>query len=216
MTSKRNIDAANETATLAQLVKPVYFVRLDFSSGVERYHTEIGPTTATHPIYGAESYVGIGDFGGVDGEVVESVTGAPIAIKLSLTGVKSSMINMALVDDYYRRDAELMVGLEDETGDLIADPEIIFSGFMDQINISLNTSMGQMQLTCESRGTNLQRASDWRFTDEDKQIEVNGDLMGEYIYRMADLQLFWNDREFNSPFGRSNPGEPRDNRGGNR
>lgn len=200
MTSKRDIDAANETATLTQLVKPVYFVRLDFSSGVERYHTEIGPITATHPIHGSEVYTGIGDFGGIEGEVKESVSGAPVAIKLSLTGVKSSLINTALVDEYYRRDAELMVGLEDESGDLIADPEILFSGFMDKIDISLNTALGQMQLTCESRGTNLQRSSDHRFTDEDKQIEVNGDLMGEYIYRMADLQLFWGDREFTSPF----------------
>ena len=201
MTSKRSITAANETALLAQLVKPVYFTRLDFSSGVERYHTEIGPTTATHPIHGAEVYTGIGDFGGIDGAIVESVSGAPQAIKLTLTGVKSSLINMSLVDDYYRRDAEIMLGLEDEAGALIADPEIVFSGFMDKIDISLTQAVGQMTLTCESRGTNLQRASDWRFTDEDKQIEVNGDLLGEYIYRMADLQLFWGDREFRSPFG---------------
>lgn len=208
MTSKRTLTSTNETALLDQLVKPVYFARLDFSSGVERYHTEIGPLTATHPVHGAEVYTGIGDFGGIQGEIVESVSGSPQAVKLALTGVKSSMINMALVDDYYRRDVEVMIGLQDNTGAEIDDPEIIFSGFMDKIDIALSDAVGGMVVTCESRGTNLRRASDWRFTDEDKQIEVNGDLLGEYIYRMADLQLYWGDRSVNTTFSGGGGGGP--------
>ncbi len=206
MTSKRAIDAANETELLSQVVKIVFYARMDFSSGVQRVHTEIGPQTVTHPVHGAEAYVGIGDFGGITGDVVETVSGSPQAIRLSLTGVKSSWINMALVDDYYRRDVEIMIGLEDEAGDLVADPEILFSGFMDKVDAVLDAGLGQMTLTCESRGTNLRRASDWRFTDEDKQAEVTGDLLGEYIWRMADLKLFWGDREFTSPFGTSSGG----------
>ena len=209
MTSKRSIDSANETALLAKVVKLVYFARLDFSSGVQRVHTEIGPITATHPIHGAELYSGIGDFGGIDGDVVESVSGAAKALKLRLTGVDSSWVNIALTDDYYRRDAEIMLGLEDAAGDLVADPEIIFSGFMDKVDAVLDHGLSALSLTCESRGTNLQRAPDNRFTDEDKQAEVSGDLFGEYIYRMADLKLFWGDREFTSPFAPSGGGRGR-------
>ena len=215
MTSKRSIAAANETALLAQVVKIVYFARLDFSSGVQRMHTEIGPKTATHPVHGAESYLGIGDFGGIDGQVVESVSGSPQRLKLVITGIQSSWINRALTDDYYRRDAEIMLGLEDAAGDLVADPEILFSGFMDKVDASIGDSLGHMMLTCESRGTNLQSAPDNRFTDEDKQAEMLGltspetkDLMGEYIYRMVDLKLFWGDREFSSPFVPSGPRGP--------
>lgn len=191
MSSKRTIAAANETALLAQVIKPVYFTRLDFSGGVERYHTEIGPKTATHPIHGAEVYTGIGDFGGLSADVVESVSGAPKSIQISLTGIKASKITTMLTDDYFRRDAEIMLGLEDDTGVLIEDPEIIFSGFMDKADIVLNEGIGQITLICESRGVNLLRSSDLRFTDEDKQAEVSGDLLGEYIYRMPDLELFW-------------------------
>ncbi len=220
MTSKRTISAANETALLAQVKKLVYFVRMDFSAGVERFHTEIGPKTATHPIHGAEVYQGIGDFGGLQGDVVESVSGAPQAIKLSLSGVKASLVTSAVVDDYYRRDVEVMLGLEDEAGDLIDDPEILFSGFMDKMDISLNRNVGTMVLTCESRGTNLLRASDHRFTDEDKQAEVSGDLLGEYIYRMMDLELFWGNAQsplvfpYYPNFDPANPWGPGPNFGG--
>ncbi len=200
MTSKRSITAANETALLAKVVKTVFFARMDFAAGVERFHTEIGPKTATHPIHGSEVYAGIGDFGGIDGTVMESVSGAPQAIKLSLSGIKAAFVTTALTDNYHRRDIEIMLGLENEAGALLADPEILFSGFMDKMDVALNQNVGQITLTCESRGTNLLRASDHRFTDEDKQAEVPGDLLGEYIYRMIDLQLFWGDKTFFSPF----------------
>ncbi len=195
MTSKRTISATNETATLQKVLKLVYFVRMDFAAGVKRMHTEIGPTTATHPVHGAELYLGIGDFGGLGGAVVESVSGAPQAIRLNLTGVKASLISDTLTDDYYRRDIDIMLGLEDAAGDLEDDPEILFSGFMDKVDVALNEGMGQMSMTCESRGTNLLRSSDHRFTDEDKQAELAGDLIAEYVHRMIDLQLVWGEKE---------------------
>lgn len=187
----RTISAANIAALDANHIKYVLFARLDFSSGVQRYHTEIGPKTAVHPVHGSESYTGIGDFGGISGDVKESVTAAPTGIKLVLTGVNASLINTSITENYYRRDAEVMLGLEDASGNLVDDPVILFSGFMDKIDISLSQGLGQMTLSVESRGTNLLTASDVRFTDEDKQAEVNGDLMAEYVYRMADLQLKW-------------------------
>jgi len=191
MTSKRDIAVANATGFSSRVVRALLFVRLDFLGGVERYHTEIGPKTATHPIYGAEVYTGLGDFGGLSSAVKESIDSAPAGLSVSLTGIRSSLITSTLTDDYFRRSAEVMIGLEDETGTLLANPEILFSGYMDKVDIALGKRTGQMTMNLESRGTNLLRSSDWRFTDEDKQIEVSGDLFAEYIYRMADLQLVW-------------------------
>lgn len=201
MTSKRSIGATNETAYLQPVIKIVVFARLDFLSGVRRFHTEIGPKNATHPIHGSELYLGIGDFGGLSTAIVESVSSAPRKLGLTITGVKSSLINTALTDDYFRRDAEIMIGLEDENGELVADPEILYSGFMDKVDIVLNKGIGQMTLVCESRGTNMLKASDLRFNDEDKQAEVTGDLLAEYVWRMTDITLKWGDKAFLSPLG---------------
>lgn len=199
MTSKREITATNETALLGAVVRPIVFARLDFSSGVQRYHTGIGPKTAVHPTHGSESYTGIGDFGGIQGDVVESVSQASQALQLTLSGVNATLVNIALVDDYYRRDAEIMLGLEDASGTLVDDPVILFSGFMEYMTVALKEKQGNIVLRCEGRGSNLRTSSDVRFTDEDKQREVSGDLFAEYVYRMADLELFWGDREFTSP-----------------
>jgi len=209
MTSKRSIASANETGFLDQVVKPVLFARLDFSSGVQRLHTEIGDRTITHPVHGSETYTGIGDFGGVSSQVIESISGAPASLSISLTGVKSAFITDALTDDYFRRDADVLIGLDDVSGTLLADPEYLFSGYMDKVDIVLSEGLAQMTLVCESRGTNLLSAPDNRFTDEDKQAEVSGDLSGEYIYRMEDLNLSW------GKFGVTLTGNPADNSGRN-
>ncbi len=193
MTSKRTISATNETATLQSVVKAVLFARLDFASGVQRFHTEIGPKTAVHPIFGSEVYTGIGDFGGISSEAKESVSGAPAKLSLSLTGVDSSLISTTLTDDYFRREADVMLGIEadDGSGDLVDDPVILFSGYMDNVIIVFQQYGGQMTLNLESRGTNLLRSSDHRFTDEDKQAQSNGDLIAEYVYRMLDVSFVW-------------------------
>jgi len=213
MTSKRTISATNETGTLQKVVKPVFYARLDFSSGVQRFHTEIGPRTVTHPTFGAEAYIGIGDFGGISSEVKESTTGTPHAVILSLTGLKASLINLALTDDYFRRNAEIMVSLEDGDGVLLDDPVILFSGYMDKVDVALGEGLASLSMVLESRGTNLLTSSDWRYTDEDKQEEVSGDLAGQYIWQMIDLQLMWGGQRVYGSGGGSDgggtPGGPR-------
>lgn len=191
MTSKRDITSLNQDAILSQIVRPIMFARMDFSSGVRRLHTEIGPRTATHPIFGAEEYIGIGDFGGMTSDIKESISTAPESVSIAISGVSSVFVDIALEDDYYRRDIELMFGFDDEDGVLLDDPVIVYSGFMDTAAISVGKGTAELTLTCESRATNLASASDLRFSDEDLQAAVNGDLAGEYIFRMSDLVLNW-------------------------
>lgn len=200
MSSKRPISVPNENALLARVIRPILFVRLDFSSGIQRYHTEIGPRTAVHPIFGSENYNGVGDFGGITSDVVESVSGAPAALSLTLSGV-GPISNQIFVDDYHGRSIELMLGLDDESGTLIDDPEILYSGFMDKADFALREGESAITLVCEGRGIRGLTSSDQRFTDEDKQAEVPGDLLAEYVYKMRDLTLRWGDESFRSPLG---------------
>jgi hypothetical protein len=85
MTSKRTISALNEGALNARVVRPILFLRLDFFTGVKRFHTEIGDRDAVHPIFGNETYTGVGDFGGISSNITESIAQAPQAVKFSLT-----------------------------------------------------------------------------------------------------------------------------------
>lgn len=191
MTSKRPLEAANEAALLLPVVKIVLYARMDFAGGVRRFHTEIGPKNATHPVHGSEAYDGLGDFGGISSKIIESIAGAPKSMSISLSGVNASLVNAAVTDDYFRRDVDVLLGLEDAAGDKVEVEETLFSGFMDKVDITLDAGLAAMTMICESRGTNLLRSPDHRFTDEDLQLESPGNLGAEYVYRMADLQLSW-------------------------
>ena len=74
---------------------------------------------------------------------------------------------------------------------------------MDKVDIAFAQNAGDMTLQLESRGTNLLRSADVRFTDEELQVEYSGDEMGEYIYRMGDLQLRWGGQRISSSGGGS-------------
>ena len=185
----RDITATNQTATLERVVRPVIYGRFAFSSGVKRFHTQIGPRTAVHPVFGSESYIGVGDFGGITVDVVESVSNAAEAIKVSLSAINSGLVSDALTDDYHGRDVDFLVGFDDANGDLVDDPVELWSGYMDTVEIALSERTAEMTLTAESRALIGRRASDLRFTDEQLQHDFTGDLAGEYIFRMPDLVL---------------------------
>lgn len=187
----RDISAANISAIKDSVVRPILFVRLDFDLGVQRFHTEIGPRTATHPTHGAEVYTGVGDFGGITGDVTESIGNAPQAVRLALSGINSTLITESLGDDYHRRDVDIMLGLDNSSGQLVSDPVILWSGYMDKPGYTFSQGRADMIMTCESKATILQETPDLRFTDEQLQADFTGDLAAEYVYRMADLILEW-------------------------
>jgi len=189
--SIRDISTLNQAAINAKVVRPILFGRFAFASGVKRMHTEIGPRTAVHPVYGSELYFGIGDFGGITANISESLGSTANPLRLGLSGINATLVSDALTDDYHGRDAELMFGFDDENGDLLDDPVILWSGYMDKVDISFSQGKAEMTLTCESRATVLQGFSDIRFTDEQLQYDYPGDVAGEYIYRMLDMQLKW-------------------------
>jgi hypothetical protein len=124
-------------------------------------------------------------------DIKESISVSPEKVNIAITGVSSVFVDIALDDDYYRRDIELMFGFDDADGVLLDDPVIVYSGFMDKASISVGQGKAEITLQCESRATNLANSSDLRFSDEDLQAAVSGDLAGEYIFRMADLVLNW-------------------------
>ena len=208
--SLRNISELNQEATTARIVRPILFARLDFASGVRRLHTEIGPRTARHPVFGVETYDGIGDFGGITGPITESVSDSPYAVTIALSGVNASLMDRTLNDDYHGRDADLMFGFDDENGELLDDPVVVWSGYMDKVDVALSQGLADLSLTCESRAALLQGSSELIFSDEQKQSSHPGDLVAEYLYRMIDMTLSWGGDKIRNQGTSSGGGTPSD------
>lgn len=211
--AQRSISTLNEAAVLAGHVIPIVFARLNFLSGVLRLHTQIGDITFTHPVFGIETYNGIGDIGGISA-IEEGVATRPFGVKLVLTGVKQSLISQVLTDEYHRREANILIGLRNTTtGALVDDPFELWSGFMDKHDISVGKNFGRIIMSCESRADMMQDSDGKIFNDEDQQALHAGDVGFEYLDQISLLgSVPWGDKSVAPPLGGARervPGFPR-------
>ena len=131
----RGLSTAVVNALKSDVVRPVTFAKLDFSSSTMYVHDSIGTFT-----WGGNDWLGVGDFGSVS-TIEEGTDISPYSITLELSGLDSTIANIgsAGTEDYYLRDVDIYLGLLDEDEALIEDPNQIWSGFMDVMTLVTGT-----------------------------------------------------------------------------
>ena len=107
-------------------------------------------------------------------------------MSLTLTGLDSSIISLALQEPYQRRQAKIYLG-EQSVSNVVQ----IFSGQMNTMNIEDSAEGATVQLTIESKLVELERAANWRYTDENHQSRYSGDTFFSYVQDIQDVQVAW-------------------------
>jgi hypothetical protein len=139
----------------------------------------------------AETYSGVGNFGGVSA-VQETSQLQATGVTFSLSGVPSSLISTALGSMRYGRPANLWFGLIDTTTGLLVDaPYKIFSGLTDVPDIDEGPETSVVSITAENRLIDLERPRVRRYTHEDQQIDHPGDLGFEYVTSLQEAEILW-------------------------
>ena len=188
----RGLTAAVVTALKSDVVRPVTFVTLDFASGILYLHDSIGTFT-----FGGNDYQGVGDFGSVS-SIEEGTDIAPYKVVLKLSGLDPTISNIATAgtEDYYLRPVDIYMGLLDEDEALIADPQQIWSGFMDVMTLSTGSKNGdEIQLACESELAKVQRSANLKYTHIQQQRVDSDDLFFEYLQDIENVKILWKDRD---------------------
>lgn len=176
----RTINASLLTALTGDLVEPYYAIELFFDSGTLRFWTGIGDKTIN-----SNTYTGTGSLLNI-GPAEEAVDLSAKAMSLTLTGLDSSIISLALQEPYQRRQAKVYLG-EQSVSEVIQ----IFSGQMNTMNIDDSADGATIQLTIESKLVELERAANWRYTDENHQSRYSGDTFFSYVQAIQDVQVAW-------------------------
>lgn len=166
-------------------------------------------------VYNGYSYYGTGVM--LDISTVEETT--QMAVKgasLTLSGVPSEVISLALTEAYQGRTCNIYFGLfqrgyildEDST----ASSEIyilqedggrvfleenktslteVFTGYMDQMNIQEGPESSTIELSVENRLIDLERPRVGRFTSEHQKSIYPTDKGFDFVESLQDLQLNW-------------------------
>lgn len=180
----RTLTPAFEAATLAEIVRPIYAVELEFGSGTIRANS----TPYTLTIAGQQS-LGVGKFGGI-APVEENAELTAYQMALILWGIPLDLIGVALTEHYQGRAARIYFGALDASHVVIASPILIFAGRMDTMKIDLG-EQATIALTVENRAADWARARVRRYTNEDQQARFPGDRIFEYVPKMQDITIKW-------------------------
>ena len=175
--------------TTADVVRPAYFVRMVFDSGespnVLNLWSGVGDLA-----YGGNTYTGVGDLLSIS-SVAESSDISATGINVAITGIKSSFIVIAKDHEYQGRPLSVSLGAFDANGALIADPLIVFSGFMDTMTIAESGSTSTITISVENKLIAFERSRVRRYTAEDQKIDHPTDKGFEFVTSIVEKEIIW-------------------------
>ena len=185
----RTLTSGMTAVTTADVVRPAYFVRMVFDSGespnVLNIWNGIGDLA-----YGGNTYTGTGDLLSIS-QITETSDISATGINVSLTGVKTSFIAIAKDHEYQGRPLTVSLGAFDASGDLIADPVIVFSGFMDTMTISESGANSTISIAVENKLIAFERTKVRRYTAEDQKIDHPTDKGFEFVTAIVQKEIIW-------------------------
>jgi hypothetical protein len=137
---------------------------------------------------------------------------------MSLTGLPSSLVDLALDEPYQGRLARIHIGFLNDpveagstlkinaTDYLLIDATsklgiasnfpttmyTLFSGYIDQMTIDQGPESCTISLAVENKLIDLERPRIRRYTDENHQLRYPGDLAFEFVTRLQNETLPWN------------------------
>lgn len=183
----RTFTSAQNTALDSSHVNLLMFAKLEFDSGTIYVHNGIGTYT-----WDSQNWLGVGDLGTIS-QVQEGLDVSPYAITLTLSGLPDAgFASTALTENYYKRPASVYVGLLDANDSLIGTPIQVWSGFMDQMNMTVGADGGDaIQLIAESELARFDKSSDLMYTNASQQDRHSGDKFFNFIHKIQGQKLDW-------------------------
>ena len=162
------------------VVYPFFAVELMFDSEVLRMWTGQGTFND-----GVNDWVGAGNLLAIS-DIEETAEMSVRGATLTLSGVPSEILSLALSEPYQGRVCNIYFGI---SGENIFNQ--LFSGYMDQMNIEDGPETSTIELKVENRLIDLERARVARFTSAYQKSVYPYDKGLEFLEDMQDKPLTW-------------------------
>ena len=213
----RDLAANTATQYAASHVNSIIFVKLEFDTaepnqtGTIRLHNGLGTYTwNANDGAGVQSWYGTGDLGKISA-IEEGDEISPYGIKLTLSGIDTSIAAEAARETYYQRPVTLYIGALNASDELVATPDVIWTGFIDTMDAVLGDEAGDsIQVTAESELAMFERSGNYLYTNAQQQHDSpigpdsnnpQPDTFFTHLQEMEDLTLDWGKRKAGSGSG---------------
>lgn len=140
----------------------------------------------------SKTYTGAGHIIGIS-DVTESAEIAAKGVTVTLSGISSAIISLALSEPYQGRVCNIYLALLSDKDTLPTDGELtlIFSGYMDTMNIAESGDTCTIDLGVENKLVDLERPRTARYTNAYQQKRFPSDLGLEFIDDIQNRVTFW-------------------------
>ena len=176
----RTVPAAIITALAQPTVEPFYAVAFEFDTAPVYFWTGYGDREI-----GGETYIGTGNLLSIDG-LQEVGDLSAKSINITLSGIPSDIVSLALNEPYQRRACRIYFGVQS-----ISDVVEVFSGVMNTMAIEDSGTSSTIQLAVESKLVELERALVRRYTHESQQSRYPNDTFFSYVSQLQDKDVVW-------------------------
>lgn len=181
----RDITTAYKNAAISDFVKPILLTQAFFDSETIRFWNGYGSL-----VYDSDTYTGAGNllkFGNIDETTKLEARGTT----LTLSGIPTSLIAIALAEEYQDRKVTIDLAFLDDSDAVIADPYRYFSGKADVMSILEGAETATITLTAENDIIALQRVNERRRTPEDQRIESASDTFFDNVAALQNKNIIW-------------------------
>lgn len=176
----RDLTVTTLAAIDDDVVYPFFAVELRFDSEILRMWTGQGTFND-----GVNDWLGTGNLLNVSA-IEETAEMAVKGATLTLSGVPSEVLSLALTEPYQGRVCNIYFGVQ---GENVFNQ--LFSGYMDQMNIEDSAETSTIELKVENRLIDLERARVARFTSAYQKSVYPNDKGLNFLEDMQDKPLTW-------------------------
>jgi len=172
------------TAVKSNDVSPCVLVDLTLATGVQHIWSGIGSL-----VYSGNTYLGVGSLGQI-GDVTEGSDVKADGTTITLSGIDPVLLNDCLLEIQLGAPVTVWFAVF-QSGAVLGAAYPLFVGTVDQPVVPISPDTIAITLKLETRMTNLQRASNRRYTASDQNYNYPSDSGFNWVETLSDIALIW-------------------------
>jgi len=181
----RGLSAGLEGAVTASTLYPIILIEANLDSGDILMWSGVGDL-----VYDGKTYLGAGQVLSI-GEVVETQSVEARGASFTLSGVPSSLVSLALAENYQNRPVKMYLAALDADGAMLGTPYPIFSGKADVMEVAAGADSATITVSAENDLIILQRTNERRRTPEDQKTKYSGDTFFDKVIALQSKDYVW-------------------------
>ena len=205
----RTLDSSIIAALSSGDIEPFFAFKMEFDTTTLRLYTGLGDITI-----GSDTYTGVGSLLSFT-NVEESADIGAKSVTITLSGIPSTNLSLALTEPYQGREVTILFGIRnantvflvDQNGDFIlteqgglidvtesSEPDAsstLFVGYIDQMDINEGPEISSISVVLESKLLELERTRVLRYTSAIQKALYSGDKGFDFVDQLQTQNFNW-------------------------